>query len=203
MKRFVLLAMGLSAVVLLLVAASAPDSSEGFAIKIQPTELGLVLTCDHGCAWEKLEMNCSDIRSCIFKIEEQGGSVIPGLDKADNYLTPEFVLGGIESGVERSPYDYIAALVEVTGPPQCEEIRGEEVCHQENVIIKLFAANGNRLSLGDSFRVLGEGRVGSRYILFAVPSDPGLGIYGATFSSRLAGEAEQRNFADAIRRAGI
>ena len=76
MKRFVILAMGLGAVALLLVAASAPDSSEGFAIKIQVTEVGLVVTCDRGCAWEELEMPCSDIQSCIFKIEEQSALVI-------------------------------------------------------------------------------------------------------------------------------
>ena len=118
-------------------------------------------------------------------------------------VPPEFFLGGIKSGLERSPDQYVAALIEVVTPPDCDDPSLERTWKLLITIIKLFAVKGSEVREGDSIQSFGNGAVGSRYLAFVVPIDVGTVVYSGTLMSGRTDESTQRKFADAIRKSGL
>ena len=154
----------------------------------------------HGLAYKASETN-----RLIVKARAETGVVWPLLDKpaSEEERLLGFAVGGIESGLERSPDDYVAALLETVGPKQCTSHNDEEICFHEAKVVELYATKGNDIRKGITVRMLGSGSIGSRTLFFAVPAEPQLTIYGGTYGSAKAGEEEKVLFLKALRTAGL
>ena len=111
--------------------------------------------------------------------------------------------GGIKAGLDRSPDDYIAALVETAGPTQCIQRGAEELCFHDARVIELYANNGNEVCKGSLIHLLGEGISGGRSLFVVVPVDPELKIYGGTYGNAKPGKQDEAQFRDALRELGL
>jgi len=117
-------------------------------------------------------------------------------------LTPEFALAGVQEGLVRSPDHFVAALVQVTSPPKCEEEAGAAACFQEGRLVRVFAARGGVVQ-GTTIVLVGEGRIGTRTLGFFVPIPDSPGVFAATLLSTRTGKKEVKVLVDALRTAGL
>jgi hypothetical protein len=122
---------------------------------------------------------------------------------ADDGRLLQFIVGGIRSGLDRSPDNYFAALVEVSGETTCLDRESRPVCFHEATVIELYARRGNAVAKGRRVRLLGDGSVGSRALFFAVPAVPDLDVFGGTFTGAKADDAEKDRFVEALRAVGL
>ncbi len=115
----------------------------------------------------------------------------------------QLTIGGIKAGLDRSPNDYIAALVETAGPTQCIDRGAEEICFHEARIIELFANHGNEVREGSLIQLLGEGILGARSLFFVVPVDTDVNIYGGTYGQAKPKKRDEAQFRDALSELGL
>ena len=150
----------------------------------------------HGLAYKASETN-----RLIVKARAETGVVWPLLDKpaSEEERLFGYAVGGIESGLERSPDDYVAALLETVGPKQCTSHNDEEICFHEVKVVELYAARGNGVRQGDVIQLLGEGRKGSRSLFFLVPTVSELNLYGGTYGSARTDPEDITRFLEALR----
>lgn len=137
-----------------------------------------------------------------------GGIVValsgPG---ADDGKLLQFTVDGIRSGLEQSPNNYFAAMVEVAGGKQCVDLESQEVCFHEVTVIKVYAQRGNALAKGQRVKMLSEGSAegsaGGRALFFAIPAVPDLAVYGGTFATAKVDATEEGQFLEALRAMGL
>jgi hypothetical protein len=115
----------------------------------------------------------------------------------------QFTVDGIRSGLEQSPDNYFAAMVEVAGDKQCVDLETQEVCFHDVTVIKVYAQRGNALAKGQRVKMLGEGSAGSRALFFAIPAVPDLAVYGGTFATAKVDATEEGRFLEALRAVGL
>ena len=122
---------------------------------------------------------------------------------SDEPLKPGFALGGIQSGLNRSPDVYVAALLEVVGAPQCSDPTISSTCVADTRLVDVFASRGGEFKSGGLVAFSGAGPVGSRYLAFLVPIDGRAAVYGATFLSVQTSDDERKTFVADLRKAGL
>ena len=117
-------------------------------------------------------------------------------------FSAEMIKRSIADAVERSPDDYVAALIEVVGFPQCAE-HGEGDCWQRVRIVRLFASKKDGRRWNHDFDRYGQGSIGTRSIIFAIPMEPDPTVYGCTLGIAVTTQKVQNKFAQVVHSLGL
>jgi hypothetical protein len=128
---------------------------------------------------------------------------LASLSAAGERLDPGFALRGIRDGLKRSPEHYVAAIVEVVDVPQSQD-PGVASSTVNNIrLVEVLSSRGGTFKNGAALAWFGGGSVGARYLAFLVPAKSWPGVYGATFMSIGASDADRTVFVDALKTAGL